>query len=375
MPNGTTLPAIDRNGRLIQLDSLRALAVFGVFITHSELHYLEILPWGVLGVDLFFVLSGFVITRILLNARLDNAECGMLLTAGRFYARRLIRLVPPYYAVIAVFALVGNAHIRTALLWHLTYTSNLFFAMNGDLNLLGGHFWTLAVEEQFYIFWPWLVLLFPIRLMKVLFGASVVVALGYRWWSSAHAEGMNALVMLPANIDRFAIGGFVALQWTDSARNLDSFFNRRRWIVPSGALAALLAGFLPEAWQPVAPLLRGLGFGLVIHAAGRGIGGRVGQLLESRTLRYLGLISYGLYVYHPFCSWLVAGVLRRFGLPAETHPYTHFILFSSLSILTASASWSLLEKPFSRLKNRFEFGAAQSRMPVTLAAENAGQAS
>ncbi|MEQ1948428.1 MAG: acyltransferase [Bryobacteraceae bacterium] len=357
----------DKTGRLIQLDSLRAFAVFAVFVTHSELRSLQVLPWGVLGVDLFFVLSGFVITRLLLNARFDSMAIGTVPAVFQFYARRLLRILAPYYVAILIFALLGNPHIRTGLLWHLTYTSNFFFAIRSQLDLLGAHFWTLAVEEQFYIFWPWVVLALPLRWMKFVFAACVAAALGYRLWVAGHDGGLAAVVMLFANIDKFAIGGFIALDWFARSSTLDRLFRDRRWIVPIGLIAAGAAGFLPQVWQPIAPLVRATGFGCLIHAAGRGLKGGIGRILESKALRYLGTTSYGLYVYHPFCAWLVAGAFRRLASSSEAHPYAHFTLFSILSILIASVSWFMMERPLNRLKDRFDFRAAPSPLPVILA--------
>jgi peptidoglycan/LPS O-acetylase OafA/YrhL len=137
-----------------QLDALRALGVFGVWFTHWGIGTLPVLRWihwGEMGVQLFFVLSGYLITGILLRAR-DRADCGegKWLVAKRFYVRRFLRICPIYYLTLLATAIVIQ-HMREGFFWHLTYTSNIFFALRGRLDLIGAHFWTLSVEEQFYL--------------------------------------------------------------------------------------------------------------------------------------------------------------------------------------------------------------------------------
>ena len=147
------------------LDGLRALAVGAVLMEHFWAPWAieSRVPLGAIGVRLFFVLSGFLITAILLNAK-ARVEAGTRSTRSemaRFYARRALRLFPIFYLTIAVAAFAGIQIVRDSLWWHLFYTSNLFLAVKASWSGPIAHFWSLAVEEQFYFIWPAVVLLCP----------------------------------------------------------------------------------------------------------------------------------------------------------------------------------------------------------------------
>ncbi len=132
-----------------ELDALRALAVVGVIYTHylPESVPLVGVP-GFIGVRLFFVMSGFLITRILLAVPI--ATPGVV--ARAFYARRFLRIFPLYYAACALMCLSSKA-IRVYVLWLFTYSQNIKFAVDGRYPVVA-HLWSLAVEEQFYVIWP-----------------------------------------------------------------------------------------------------------------------------------------------------------------------------------------------------------------------------
>ncbi len=341
-----------------QLDSLRALAVFAVFITHSEVKNLGPVPSGALGglgVQLFFVLSGFLITRILLECRNDYSPAHAI---GRFYIRRVLRLFPIYYLTIAIFAILRNPHILEGLPWHLTYTSNIFFARRGTLDLLGAHFWTLSVEEQFYLLWPWLIVLLPSRwLPRLLFG-TVLIAIGYRLiCTEVGWSGPFAWALLPPILDQFGIGAALAMYWNAARRRpwMEAFMQKGALIVlPLALLSAYTTPLLPRFMAVFDPLLRGVAFALIIHGAALGYAGTFGKVLEWPPLLHLGRISYGLYVYHPFCAWFVTGALRHMAHPASRYPFQHLFLFVSLTIIVANVSWHYFEKPIASLKRKFD---------------------
>src|SRR5438874_1438183 len=146
-----------------QLDGLRAFAVFGVLIQH----FLSFEMPGFLGVRLFFVLSGFLITGLLLDSR-NLVESG-LSTYGeqlkRFYARRMLRLYPPLLVFIAVCLVLDLGRMRSDWPWHATYLSNVYLIfIRPRQNLFPVHIlWTLSIEEQFYLAWPLFILFAPRR--------------------------------------------------------------------------------------------------------------------------------------------------------------------------------------------------------------------
>jgi peptidoglycan/LPS O-acetylase OafA/YrhL len=341
-----------------QLDSLRAFAVFAVFITHSEVKNLGPIQLGALGglgVQLFFVLSGFLITRILLECRNDESPAHAI---GRFYLRRALRIFPIYYLTIAIFVILHNPHILQALPWHFTYTSNIFFARRGGLDLLGSHFWTLSVEEQFYLVWPWLIVLLPSRWLSRLLLGTVLIAAGYRLISRGEGwSGPLAWGLLPPILDQFGIGAALAIYWDAAQRRswMEAFMRKGALVlIPLAILSAYFTPLLPPVIAVFDPLLRGVVFVLIIHGAALGYAGTFGKLLEWPPLLHLGKISYGLYVYHPFCSWFVTGVLRHISHPAARYPFQHFFLFVTLTIIVANVSWFYFEKPIASLKRKFD---------------------
>src|SRR5665213_1037330 len=181
-PGGTLI------GYMPQLDGLRALAVLAVWFEHwgappiPGLKYIHEL--GGLGVFLFFVLSGFLITGILLRGREAIETQGIALreVTRTFYIRRFLRILPVYYVVLFSTAIL-LPNTRRLFWWHFTYTTNLWYGVHWFDYVPGAHFWSLAVEEQFYLAWPWLVLLTPRRfLMKSMIwiaAISAIYRLGY----------------------------------------------------------------------------------------------------------------------------------------------------------------------------------------------------
>src|SRR5262249_12031366 len=116
-------------------------------------------PGAELGVETFFVLSGFLITGILLDNRSQELRS---LVLKQFYIRRFLRIFPVFYVVLSVALLMDATGIRSTWMWHAGYVSNIYFYLHGWLGSLS-HFWSLAVEEQFYIVWPLFILVIPSR--------------------------------------------------------------------------------------------------------------------------------------------------------------------------------------------------------------------
>jgi peptidoglycan/LPS O-acetylase OafA/YrhL len=142
----------ERLSYMVQLDGLRAFAVFFVMIHHYSGNRLGFA--ANFGVKLFFVLSGFLITSILLRKRRAIQQCGRTRRSAvkQFYIRRFLRIFPLYYFVIAVAVLINLGPAREALGWMLSYTLNIYMGYHGAYLEYFAHFWTLAVEEQYYLF-------------------------------------------------------------------------------------------------------------------------------------------------------------------------------------------------------------------------------
>lgn len=402
------------DGYMVQLDGLRAIAVLAVIFSHAgPIALAHDLETGPLGVRLFFVLSGFLITGILLRARPDarpDAEPhagrgradagagvgdrgGASAAAGpdsgargqvirAFYARRFLRIFPLYYAVLIVITALGLPEARETFWWNLLYASNYYSALHGTWPGAVSHFWSLAVEEQFYLIWPWLMLLTPIRRLPWLLGATLLMGPLSRFAIARLTDSNLIAVSTPmfACLDTLGAGALLAWLWhTPLAPSwLGATADARARRVTQLTHAALAAGLLCAAGLAVCYaldsgwLLRlalwdlavSLIFVVLVHHAARGIRGPVGTLLASRPLVYLGTISYGIYVYHPFIEPAVNGLGALLGVhvpfPADGGAL-RFTLVSTLTIAMAAISWHTFERPLNALKSRFSYTGSAPR--------------
>jgi peptidoglycan/LPS O-acetylase OafA/YrhL len=343
-----------------QLDALRALAVFGVWIAHWDVGKLSILrsiPFGELGVQLFFVLSGYLITRILLHAR-DTAHSrdAVWAAAKRFYVYRALRIFPIYYLTLFASCVVIQ-HMREGFGWHLTYTSNVFFTIRGHLDLAGAHFWTLSVEEQFYLLWPGLILTVPRRWLLWVIVASI--ASGVLWRASAVTVGYNGLgtILLPFGCsDQLGFGALLAYSCWAGDPNM-----RKSRILNVGFLLGILLMVVLTAlrvimpatvWIVVMPFATALGFAWLIGRAAQGFGGLGGVILNSAPLLYLGKISYGLYIYHAFVSWVILRGAAYMTVELPESEWIRFVIYAAVTIAVASLSWHVIESPIMNLRRR-----------------------
>jgi peptidoglycan/LPS O-acetylase OafA/YrhL len=359
-----------------QLDSLRALAVFSVFIEH----YIKIddpvraaLPWGTLGVRLFFVLSGFLITGILYRCRaqIDRGEGSLAGILRAFFTRRFLRLMPVYYLYLAsaVFLLPS---VRPHLWAFALYLQNFLFAAKPEVfSVLLAHFWTLAVEEQFYLTWPLIVLLVPRKRLPYVMAGIVVLgpllrAVGLLGGLTPHQIRM----MMPAHFDTLGLGGLFAVLAAGSPAEMlwaKRLASAGLWLGLPLSVVAFVAARLHFATVEILmdEGATGLFFLWVVAGAAVGGGGVAGSVLNSRGLQFIGKISYGIYVYHFNVPGLVRERLApRLGLTLSNHPWVNLLLFGSVAILIAAASWQFFEQPINRLKRRFDYRSVGRTIPA-----------
>jgi peptidoglycan/LPS O-acetylase OafA/YrhL len=314
-------------GHLPQLDALRCVAVVAVLITHFwQPPYEEVLRAvnpGFLGVRLFFVLSGYLITGILLRCRAasERGEHSRLLFVRRFYARRFLRIFPIYYLIVFMALLINFPPARQIWPWLVTYTSNFYVALRGESVHYFGHFWTLAVEEQFYIVWPWLVLFAPRRWMGAILLAAIGLAPIYRYvvfrQIGTFDSGWAALPV--GSLDSLGAGALLAITF-QRAQIQDRVHRILRCVILPVGLASYLALYWFASWRAEERVLVAFNetaYAMIccwlIACAARGIGGRTGRLLEFRPIVYLGQISYGIYAYHMFIPRVLDKAFRQIG--------------------------------------------------------------
>jgi peptidoglycan/LPS O-acetylase OafA/YrhL len=181
-----------------QLDSLRAIAVLLVIISHwfSAQHFLNrYVPNGIFGVTLFFVLSGFLITSILLKIKTKLEAGGSHGEAFKvFYVRRSLRIFPAYYLLLFILVVLNLASVRDSFWWHFFYVSNFYFWIKGAFAGSLSHLWSLAVEEQFYFVWPAIILLVPWRFLTSVLLAGVLTGFLFRWVMVTDLSDMGRLL-------------------------------------------------------------------------------------------------------------------------------------------------------------------------------------
>ena len=350
--------------RYEQLDGLRAVAVMGVVVCHTldpQRH-----GWsqnGAFGVQLFFVLSGFLITGILLDARRDAAaaDVSRRTVLGSFYARRGLRIVPAYYVTLAVATFLGVQGMRQHLGWNIAYLSNWRVASDGEFGA-ATHIWSLAVEEQFYLVWPLVVLFAPRRILPWVFGGTIAIALATRVILTAATDlwADGIAILTPSVLDSLGLGAMLALLWRNSP-------NANRLINWLGGLALVLwaVDLAVNRWGPsrssigaVTVVWWSLAFVWLVHRAATGRTGPLGRILTLRPLAYLGMISYGVYLVHLFVVPSAKIVEEHVGIdllvPVERGPL-QLVVVTAASVAVAAVMWTFLERPINRNKHHFPY--------------------
>ncbi|MCA0230601.1 MAG: acyltransferase [Bacteroidetes bacterium] len=363
---------------LVQLDGLRFMAVALVLWDHwmPEPHSL---PFGKLGVNLFFVLSGFLIARILLSSKdkTYGKEGGLGAYLKKFYIRRTIRIFPIYYLSLIVLWLLHDPSVRGKEGWQFLYASNIYIALKKTWLGVTDHFWSLAVEEQFYIFFPLLIFFIPRRYVVSFFSILIVFSVLLRayFWQT-NEPWYVSYVTMPTALDAFGVGALMAYAQLYHRPFFQKIFSNR-WYLGISFLA--LAGiFMLSRQQTLAGVTQDQNLYISIwerffasifftFLIGGGIIGYKGWFkwfLEHPVSNYLGKISYGLYVYHNFVynhyhSPALHPTVRLFNKLGRTFPdfgNMHFVQFVILFVLTtivASVSWFLIEKPINNLKDKY----------------------
>ena len=391
------------SSRLPALDGLRGIAVLAVMLHHFS-------PWqpgdsgyraflagitasGWAGVDLFFVLSGFLITGILYETRSGPHYF------RTFYARRALRIFPAYYAVAAAMLLLlpaldhfgvihlgalsgGQSSLLTELTelrheqaWFWLYGMNILACLGQNLYVLN-HTWTLAIEEHYYLLWPLIVYLLPRRGLLFACAAMIIIALGLRITLPFCGGNwdMASYLLTPCRMDGLAIGSALAILARSTPQET---------LVRAARIVFLITGVLllaHIAWRHRLDnenyLLRSVGLTVLSFffaaaltlAVTASPASLIGRFAANRLLVFLGIYSYGIYLFHRLLVWPMA----RFAGVSFFNRLLHFQPAAEvLSVLAAIAatvglaflSWHLYEKQFLKLKKYFAYPAPVLPMP------------
>ena len=389
MQSNTTLPPTAARrplNHLIQLDGVRFVAVALVLFDHWMAERVE-LPLGALGVTIFFVLSGFLITRILLASKDKLAHLpgrGLNKYMRVFYIRRTLRIFPVYYLTLFILYAVNEPPVRRLFGWLALYATNIYMAYFATWMGTVDHLWSLAVEEQVYLFFPLLLFLVPRRWVPLTATLMIVGAVAARYvLYRARMPWFIGYVSMPTCLDSFGLGAIMAFWWLYERDRFARVFRQSIWVWVSIALFAgviVLTRMLPavpdrmgwtghhnimsDVWERLAASL--VGFFLIGRAVMGFTNPLMKWLLENRVSQYLGRISYGLYLFHNFVfnvyhtpqTHITLRVWRRLTdvLPILDSTYVfQFSYFAAITVLLATLSWYLIEKPINGLKDKFAY--------------------
>ena len=350
------------------LDGLRGVAILLVLFVHN-FGFMNYFFFGWLGVDLFFVLSGFLITEILLNS---INQPGFL---KKFYIRRVLRIFPLYYLllVLCLFILpaISSLHLDTRYydqhqVWQWAYLQNWLYVFHepyGDKLLM--HTWSLAVEEQFYLVWPLLILLFrsPRKLLVLMLFIFIAVGIArYLVWNRQVEDlAYNSLYTF-TRIDGLCIGSMIAILqklqpgWLKKYSTLIVFLMA---MVNFGFyFMNIRSGFTLPYLAFVGYSTFAVLFGLVVYECINDSKHWLKMLLNNRILKFFGKISYGLYVWHwplylllfePLLVWMI----REFHLSVKWAATGSASLALLAALILSLLSYRFFEQPFLQLKSKF----------------------
>lgn len=356
-----------------QLDALRAFAVILVLFHHwlPEKSLLNYLPTGPMGVTLFFVLSGYLISRILLQNRndIDSRLQTPLTVIKLFYIRRSLRIFPIYFIVIFICLTFNVENIEDMFVWFLTYSSNILHFQSGQWAGALSHLWTLAVEEQYYLVIPFVLIFVPGNYLKTVIWFLILVGPLTRCMiffliPTDHPEILTSVLTFSA-MDCFGIGTLLAYVRVNGSEKANERFDMYLW---SFFILASVGFLFMVAWgnDDLTSLgLRSL-FSVIslylIDGAAKGVKGKLKVLLENRVILYLGKISYGIYLFHMFMPYIWKQLDRSYQENEviqyinQSQPFLLFLIFFVVTLAIASFSWFCIEKPINDLKRFFEYG-------------------
>lgn len=359
-----------------RLDFLRLFAVGLVICQHWFRSYLNKYDIGTIGVIIFFVLSGFLITRILLSnkEKVESGKKTLKISLFNFYIRRSLRIFPIYYLLIFALKIFNHAIVNESFWWFALYSNNIKTYLDQSWMGTLGPLWSLAVEEQFYLLWPSIILLInKIHLKKVLYSMLIIgpimrivsIFFAHNYFPNFNPL-ISVMVLMPCNIDAFAIGGILAA-WLNNKKEYNGFF----LLKPYSYLLAII--LIPLLYQLNYLYLHEILFTTVFSILSFQI---IKKLIEPRQFyltdriilfkpfKYLGKVSYGIYLYHGPFFFIIAVVFGAINKFINTDLSLNQINplqgnWSSLInvlilICITSLSWFIIEKPINKLKRHFE---------------------
>lgn len=353
-----------------QLEGIRGVAVFLVIISHfiivrhfPKLIFLELGFWGV---NIFFVLSGFLITESLLVDKSRGIPSGIILK--NFFVKRVLRIFPIYYLVVFLLWIFNVDNFNNLIGWSLTYTLNIRDIWFGSIPDVIVHFWSLCVEEQFYLIWPFLILFFPTNRTAIVIICAIILGVMcrffYTYYGFENFKAFNHGFMFSC-LDALCFGALLSYLKINYSDTLSKYL-KFKWLPFICYFIFLTFSYFSGKqvleFQVLGRLLVSITAFFIIGNAAMNLGTPYSFLLKNGVIRYLGKISYGLYVYHLvlyvlfsklFFDWWRNLTVNRFSLAYYNAWFFAFCFFSIISVIVASLSYQFIETPFLRWKNKF----------------------
>lgn len=348
-----------------KIDLLRCFAVIGVLFSHFfNPNITKHLFTGTGGVDLFFVISGFLITEILF--RYKESENRLSINLKKFYFRRILRIFPIYYLYIFIVLVLYKANVINQVGWAFCYIFN-FYEMNYVASPLLIHIWSLSIEEQFYLIWPFLILFIPHKriLNVIVFIIFLSLFLKVLW------PQINHKLFTISSFEAFGVGALFAYLKMYKPAQLYKYLSNKIPLYLGIGIYALIVLFSFTDIRVFDNWFRASTSVIAFYLLGIAVNTsnikstRLNTLLENKYLIYIGSISYGIYMYHILIAHLLDPFLDRFLLTLlkTSHKSFSYIYYNSYvlkfpintlaSILVATLSYRYIEKPFLLLKSKF----------------------
>ena len=343
--------------RFLLLDGIRALAIIAVIWHHSsgvDPFDSEFFQRGYLGVDLFFLLSGFLITHLLIKEKRKTGK----ISIKKFYMRRTLRIFPLYYTYIALFGVLTYVNNRESfgdyvesLPYYLLYISN--WAPDHIWHFFH-RAWSLAVEEQFYLFWPILIgflgFLIPARAIIILVTLSLIIFTGIL------GDQLIEAARIAVPFRTILIGCLLAIVLNNSKGYgfVTPYMNKRwhsaLWLTLLVTFIFIQSGPILDYAQLTVHLLMALFLGSCIVQENNVLAG----LLKQKILVTIGIVSYGIYILHGQFWGATQSIVRN--LPVDylaQSKISFFIVFMALSLIVALFSFHFFESQFLKLKKYY----------------------
>ena len=339
------------------LNGLRAIAAISVVLSHVALPGITLhynIPFASLaqyGVTIFFTLSGFLITFLLFKEKIKTG-----VNIKKFYIRRILRIWPLYFAylllVIAISFITDQGKLPALLPWYLFFAANVPALLHVYIPFLS-HYWTLGVEEQFYIFWPWIIKRSG-RVLKALIIFTVCFFALKIFFRFIYFQWGNITPLFIININRFecmSIGGVAALLCLQGHRSFLQITTHRItdiicWLC-LGVMCVNKFYITPLLDHDIAALVT---VGLIVNQS---FSKKPLINLENRVFDLLGKLSYGIYIIHPLIIYYYYLLLSLFKIEYLTKVIVFYAGSVLITIFIAWLSYEFFEKRFLRMKDRF----------------------